>query len=229
MRRPFESQTTRREFSCTRRLPVPFVERERHPATSQALCNFPEESAEQRTIEASTPAELLQELASFQRPAWVPELVEESSAPECSKFGGVPWLSRNESWPTCGQCGGDMHLFLQLNSAELPDQAREYIDGLLQVFVSTYETRSDACESFLAISNAALVRICQPSGPPGFSELPDPELYDEQHIVGWAKMLDLPEDRELQTMGVTLSDEQQAMQIDGVTFPIEGDKFHWNY
>lgn len=77
-----------------------------------------------------------------------------------------------------------MNLFVQLNSAELPREAHEYTDGMLQVFVCTYETADDGvCQSHEMFSNAALVRICQPVGPPALSELPDPELYDEQHIV----------------------------------------------
>jgi hypothetical protein len=207
-------------------LPMPFIARERQPATSKDVCTFPEASAEQRSIEATTPEELMQALKSFERAAWVPTLVEKRSGAECSKFGGVPWLSSNEPWPRCGQCDSYMNLFVQLNSAELPREADEYIDGLLQVFVCTYETAEDGvCRSHETFSNAAWVRICRPSGPPAFRELPDPELYDEQHIVGWTRKSDLPEGRELQTMGVTLSDGQQDMQIDNdFDFPIEGDK-----
>jgi hypothetical protein len=207
-------------------LPIPFTARERQPATSQYGCTFPEATDEQTTVDATTPEELLRALASYERAAWLPALVEERSEPACSKFGGVPWLGRQEQWPRCGQCDSYMNLFLQLNCAELPEEAREYIDGLLQVFVCTYETFSDGkCQSYETFSNAALVRICQPTGPPAFSELPDPELYDEQHIVGWTRTSDLPDGHELKTLGVTLSDEQAEMQINGnCDFPIEGDK-----
>jgi hypothetical protein len=200
-------------------LPIPFIDRELRPEISEDVCQFPQASTEQRTVEVSTPEELMRELASFERAAWVPTLAEERSDAECSKFGGVPWLSANEPWPKCGQCDSYMNLFLQLNSADLPDQAREYFDGLLlQVFVCTYESTYDFCASYQAFSNAALVRVCRPVGPPAFGELPDVDLYDEQHIVGWTRKPDLPSDRELKTMGVTLADDHEF------NFPIEGDK-----
>jgi hypothetical protein len=95
---------------------------------------------------------------------------------------------------------------------------------VLQVFVCTYES-TEGCQTCEAFSNAALVRICDPAGPPAFSDLPDPELYDEQHICGWTRVLDLPHGGELLTKGITLSDEQQDMRIgNGLNFPIEGDK-----
>jgi hypothetical protein len=199
-------------------LPIPFIDRELRPEISEDVCQFPQPSAEQRTVEVTTTEELMRELASFERAAWIPALAEERSDAECSKFGGVPWLSQSEPWPKCGQCDSYMNLFLQLNSAELPDQACEYFDGLLQVFVCTYESKYDACASYQAFSNAALVRVCRPVGPPAFGELPDVDLYDEQHIVGWTRKPDLPSDRELQTMGVTLADDHEF------NFPIEGDK-----
>jgi hypothetical protein len=207
-------------------LPIPFIPRERRPATSHYACKFPEEPRQQATVVATTPEELIRALQSFERPAWLPTLVEERSAATSSKFGGVPWLGRDGQWPRCGQCDSYMNLFLQLNSAELPEDAREYFDGLLQVFVCTYETDDDGvCQSNETFSNAALVRICQPDGPSAFSELPDPELYDEQHIAGWTRKSDLPDGRELKIMGVTFSDEQCDMQLDNAyNFPIEGDK-----
>jgi hypothetical protein len=207
-------------------LPVPFVPRERRAMTSDDVCNYPPEADEQMTVDATTSDELVRALEGFARTAWLPTLVEQRSAATSSKFGGVPWLGSAEPWPRCGQCDSYMNLFLQLNSAELPEEVRGYFDGLLQVFVCTYETAHDGmCESYETFSNAAWVRICRPAGPPAFSELPDPELYDEQRIVEWTRKSDLPDGRELRTLGVTLSDEQEHMQIENIfDFPIEGDK-----
>ncbi len=206
-------------------LPISLVDRERKPATSDDVYTCPEAAEEQRTLKATTAEKLMQELKPFERPAWIPTLVEERSEPTSSKFGGIPWLSLDEQWPRCGQCDSYMNLFLQLNSAELPEDARQYIDGLLQVFVCTYETAHDGvCESHEAFSNAALLRICHPVGPPAFTELPDPELYDEQHIVGWTRKTDLPHERELLILGVTLSREQDHMRRQDLQLPIKGDK-----
>jgi len=207
-------------------LPIPFVPRERQPATSADVCNYPEVPDQQSIVEATTPEELMRALRSFERPAWLPALVEERSEATSSKFGGVPWLGKDEQWPRCGQCDSHMNLFLQINSAGLPEDARECFDGLLQAFVCTYETYHDGvCQSNETFSNAALVRICYPAGPPAFRELPDPELYDEQHIIGWTRKSDLPAGRELKTMGVALSDAQYDMQLDNsFNLPIEGDK-----
>jgi hypothetical protein len=206
-------------------LPAPIVPREQRAPTSQDVCTYPREADQQTTIDARTPDELVRALQGFARPAWLPTLVEQRSAATSSKFGGIPWLGRDEAWPRCGQCDGYMNLFLQLNSAELPEEAAGYFDGLLQVFVCTYESAPEGCQTWEAFSNAALVRICRPDGPPAFSDLPDPELYEEQHIVEWTRKVDLPHARELQTLGVTLSDEQETMQIDNLfNFPLEGDK-----
>ncbi len=203
-------------------LPVPFLPREQRAPTSADVCNYPQEAEEQTTIDATTSEELVRALQAFARTVWLPTLVEQRSAATSSKLGGIPWLGADDSWPRCGQCDSYMNLFLQLNSAELPEEAREYFDGLLQVFVCTYETAHEGmCQSYETFSNAALVRICGPAGPSAYSELPDPELYDEQHIVGWTRRLDFPSGPELRTLGVTLSDEQGLMRIDN---PLEGDK-----
>jgi len=67
---------------------------------------------------------------------------------------------RRTRCPRCGRCDSHMNLFLQINSAGLPEDARECFDGLLQVFVCTYETYHDGvCQSNETFSNAALVRM----------------------------------------------------------------------
>jgi hypothetical protein len=213
-------------MSSQAELLVSFPPRVRQPARSDGVCSFPQALDEQVTIEATTPEELIRALERFKKPAWLPALLEERSGATSSKFGGVPWLSRDEQWPRCGQCGSYMNLFLQLNSDELPEGARGNFDGLLQVFVCTYETYCDGvCESFETFSNASLVRICNQAGPAAFCELPDAELYEEQHIVGWIPKWDLPRASHLRTLGVTLSVEQQNMLDDvNLDFPIAGDK-----
>jgi uncharacterized protein YwqG len=198
----------------------------RREVTSIDVCTYPAEPDQQIAVEATSPEELMQALQAFERPAWLPTLVEERSEATSSKFGGIPWLGTDEQWPRCGQCAGYMNLFLQLNSAELPGEAREYFAGLLQVFVCENDSSDGGlCLSHEAFSNAALVRICHPNGAPACSELPDPELYDEQHIVAWTRKSDLPGGQELKKMGVTLCQAQYDMELDKrFNFPLEGDK-----
>jgi hypothetical protein len=69
-------------------------------------------------------------LQSFERPAWLPTLVEERSEATSSKFGGVPWLGRDEQWPRCGQCDSYMNLFLQLGQERTLEASRPRWDQI---------------------------------------------------------------------------------------------------
>lgn len=119
-----------------------------------------------------------------------------------------------------------MDLFLQLNSKELPEDCPRSFDGLLQVFVCSYETFSGGlCQSSEPFSNASFVRVVSPVGAPNCLEAPSDELFDEQRIVGWTRHDDMPHFTELEHHGITLSDEQQDLQIDGEwAYPVTGDK-----
>ena len=54
------------------------------------------------------------------RPTWLPLTEEGEDRATASKYGGLPWLSRGESWPSCGHCRRAMHLLIQINLRELP-------------------------------------------------------------------------------------------------------------
>lgn len=206
------------------RSPFEPIRRRKHPYVNH---NFPLTTpSRQRHIEATTLAELEQSLSEFTRPCWTPVHKSERSAATCSKFGGVPWIARGAKWPRCGSCDRLMDLFLQLNSKEMPLDAPKLFDGLLQVFVCGAEDGSGLCASEDPFGAAAFLRICQPNGPSAFSELPDLELFDEEHIVAWQRHDDLPNlYYEIKHLGVSMTDAQEDLYLGGdIKFPVTGDK-----
>ena len=56
-------------------------------------------------------------LQAHMKKSWLPDLEEAEDVSKVeSKFGGTPALKDGEPWPQCPECGGDLTLFLQLNS-----------------------------------------------------------------------------------------------------------------
>jgi len=75
----------------------------------------------------------------LRRTAWVPFVEQYNPAMGGrNQFGGVPALQPREAWPECGKSGKPMHLFLQLDLAQIPEDMQPTIggSGLLQVFIS---------------------------------------------------------------------------------------------
>ena len=185
---------------------------------------YPEEQEECAEVEAETVDEIVTALAPHQRSAWTPVTAVGRGPIVGPKFGGVPWLSTDETWPRCGRCGGLMDLVLQLNDESLPRDAPQLFNGLLQVFLCSYESPvSGPCQNLAPFSNAALVRVCQPHGSPAYEDLADDDLFDEVRIVGWKPRFDIPDAIELRTLGVALSDEQDEL-LTQASQPHDGDK-----
>jgi hypothetical protein len=114
-----------------------------------------------------------------------------------SKFSGSPWLSAEESWPLCGSCMSPMHLFLQINFANLPNELVDrYGKGLFQFFFCT----SDNCwvNAYGShFSETHLLRVVKPdqgerrSSTPRFNDA-YPEAFPARTITGWTAMDDFP-------------------------------------
>jgi uncharacterized protein YwqG len=114
-----------------------------------------------------------------------------------------------------------MQLFVQLNSAELPQNV--FGKGLLQVF---YCTNGDSgCESFDPFSDSTLVRILDPSNiqPNNISMSPVTEAFKEKVIVEWQSTDDYPTAQELEELdsNIDLDDPYWYSQYD---YSIQGDK-----
>lgn len=165
----------------------------------------------------------------YRRDAWLPIVAQQTSSPLSSKFSGIPALANKELWPCCENCNEPMQLFLQLNSNDLPDPAKNnFGEGILQVFYCTNQEKECevTCEAFFPFSNSTLVRIVNYSpeqiSVPEISSVKD--AYPEKEIVAWETVDDYPNWEELESLGVSLSDEQAELLFE-TGFPLPNDKF----
>lgn len=78
-----------------------------------------------------SPAAALKELYSHSKPAWFPQVKDETAAEgRASKIAGLPLLLQGESWPHCQHCQSPLKLFLQLDCHQLPAAVDEHWAGL---------------------------------------------------------------------------------------------------
>jgi hypothetical protein len=152
------------------------------------------------------------------RPAWTPVLKRGDGPVTCSKYGGLPWLARGESWPECTSCGRPLSLFLQLDLDALPAELeRRFGRGLLQLFYCP-EAGGDDCfeddgwEPFSG--KAQRVRIVHPGRetsvpkkPAGLAALP------AKRIAGWKAAEDWPRWQELEELGLTSHYDFDAKRV----------------
>jgi len=160
-----------------------------------------------------------------QRTAWLPIVHDEGHGARAgSQFGGLPWLLPDEHWPLCGACGRDMHLFLQLNSAELPTEFTNKIgEGLLQLF---YCIRTD-CErnDWEPFDSSHLVRVISAdTSRPAQSSSDDMDPFPAKRITGWQPVDDLPHPEDHPLLGLDFKYDFKAGTVDiacspfGLTF-----------
>ena len=155
-------------------------------------------------------------ISHLKKKAWFPITVRQDGDLTTSKFAGKPWLSADETFPRCGCCNNLMRFFFQLNLEQVPNSLKgEFGEGLLQFFYCV------DCDDSQPFSQSHLVRIIQPLDKPAQYELPyfqdnwtdDPMLRDSKGqfiakiIVNWKETTDYPNWMEVESTGVTLSDE----------------------
>ena len=181
------------------------------------------------------PEEIKHKLATLSRPGWRPR-VGPAVPGARSKFGGSPLLKADESWPCCGHCHQPMQLFVQLDSQDLPVDARTgFGDGVLQVFYCT--NGEEDCEvlghAHLPFSDASLVRMIPRQQADGFDALPVgiPDAFVEQALTGWQCMVDFPDRQETVAINEYVPDGMVALLQAHRPAPHAGDKFlgwpHW--
>jgi uncharacterized protein YwqG len=134
-----------------------------------------------------------------------------------SKFSGIPWLSRMESWPKCKNCDKEMQLLLQLNLTSLPKECEIAGSGLLQLFYCTNKAPHCEvdCDSWFWNDKAMLVRMVVPDGEPNvFGQSPVADAFPAKVIRRWeAGESELPRVEELVDY-VELSEEEQTELYD---------------
>ncbi|WP_372366635.1 WGR domain-containing protein [Candidatus Uabimicrobium sp. HlEnr_7] len=158
--------------------------------------------------------EIPSQLLKHKRSCWFPITKKKKDSCTASKFGGTPWLSRDEKWPRCGECYHLLHFFMQINLAKLPPKLqRQYGDGLLQLFCCTNENNEDPCESWEPFSTAHLVRVITPTGETWnniddakkIEDMEDWEFEEEDSIgefptrtiVDWEKLTEFPSEEDI--------------------------------
>jgi hypothetical protein len=166
------------------------------------------EADSRRTVIAESAAALVAALGEFERALWIPQVRFHAGEITASKLGGTPFIARTEDWPCCGVCSAPMELFLQLNSRDLPAELADRFSGLLQVFLCPTGNCAFGYEGF---SKASLLRLCKPVGQPRYQRPPFEDAFIEGVIESWQRGTEVPSSRELEALGIELSDEQQQL------------------
>ncbi|WP_010583682.1 ankyrin repeat domain-containing protein [Schlesneria paludicola] len=140
-----------------------------------------------------------------ERPCWLPMVEDGDGDVMTSKFGGIPWLDVNESWPTCKACHLPLELFLQLNLAELPAELNSrFGTGLLQFFYCTEQ--GEECEGENGwepfSDSVSRVRIVSPHGMA--AQIPCQNRCDAKRIIEWEKTVDYPSPAEHDQLGIII-------------------------
>lgn len=147
-----------------------------------------------------------EDLERHVRTAWIPTVRNEEGGVSASRFGGVPWLSEDESWPVCGHCNQPMHLLVQLKLDDLPDGwGRRFGQGLFQFFYCTNDEEwwsygSHYSPTYLLRTVQPDKRRRKPTAPRFNDHTPDP--FPGRKIMGWKPVNDYPGITEFAELGI---------------------------
>lgn len=171
---------------------------------------------------------LLERISQFKKTTWLPVIEKKTGSVLNSKFSGIPLLNENEAWPRCANCQKEMQLFVQLNTSELPVEARQVFGGgILQVFYCTNDELACEveCEAYFPFAKSTLLRIINPANIAAktLSVSPVSDAFEEKVIVAWQATDDYPNCEELSDLGIELSDEETEMLYEH-DYPKTGDK-----
>lgn len=174
---------------------------------------------------------VIEKIKEYRRTAWKPQTEDRDGELTGSRFSGKPWLSENETWPKCGNCGKEMQLFVQLKLDQLPPElGNKYGHGLLQMFYCTSSEPlcENDTETWAPFSKGALLRIVDPSGGKAAEkiEIPIkavPDYFPAKIITGWTQKEDYPGTEELHVMNAKLSDDDWEDLVE-TEYPHQGDK-----
>jgi len=124
---------------------------------------------------------------------WIPASKPGDSPTTTSKFGGLPWLSADESWPACELCEQPMQLFVQINLSELEDKSgnHPFGDGLLQFFHCSLEACGDKGYEPFPAHQMKQVRIVYPDGVGKVCQLPPfATSVAIRHVTKWKRVVE---------------------------------------
>ena len=192
-------------------------------------------------------------IGPLKRSAWKPIIREGDGDLRTSKFGGKPWLSAGEHWPSCPNCGNPMRFFFQLNLQEIPAALdQKFGRGILQLFYctnqvviehnrptdSTFIRFENPLEGtvryfeYTGCENECFVRIVQSDGVPAEFEIPQTGEsmsklregeFPPRLIVDWQEVDDYPNGEEIEIQGISISGDDLDFFDDIGMYP-QGDK-----
>ena len=187
----------------------------------------------ERGESSSTSKAFKEQIESVAKTAWIPRVADGDGGALDSKFSGAAYIPSGEEWPKCGNCENPMQLFVQVNAAALPQEAKELVsEGILQLF---YCTNDDPmceidCEAYFPFSKASLVRLVNPEGGSAGDSTLVQGSFPPKKIVGWDRVDDYADWQDLETMGIK-SDSQASEGLLEELRPKPGEKFggwpHW--
>lgn len=174
----------------------------------------------------SDDTELGAKLSSLRRTAWLPRTEAGDGAINGSKFSGLAAVPVGSEWPRCGNCNKPMQLFLQLNSKDVPADAKHLLrKGILQLFYCTsVEPACDVdCEGFFPWSKAHVARVIDDGTFESFAESPVADAFPARTIVGWHETVDVPNWEETEHLGLNLANDEADILAD-TSSPASGEK-----
>lgn len=194
------------------------------------MLNFLKTLFSKRQEDSPRPPEVDEaKLETLRRIAWVPRVEDGDGPLQTSKFSGAAAVREGEGWPLCQNCGKPLQLFVQLNTEELPSDARlPWSSALIQVF---YCTSSEPlcevdCEAWDAFAKSTLLRVL-PLAEAVSHGNPASDAFAAKRIVGWDPAEDYPGWEELQEAGFS---EAAIEDISNRGFPLQGEKLGgWPY
>lgn len=149
--------------------------------------------------------EILQAITSLNKhskKAYIPltETVKEEHSIH-SKFGGLPYLTPENEYPKCSNCGKHLQLLVQLNLEDLPENTE---NGLIQLYFCT--NPNTQCESKLTSKNitTSIFRKLEITGN-SVIDSPDKEpIFPEKRITQFIEFIDYPHREDYYKMGIEL-------------------------
>lgn len=157
-------------------------------------------------------------LQKLRRDSWTMEVEEGEGDPTESRFGGRPWLGKDEGWPDCQSCRKPLPFFFQIETSFLPNPFRKrFPEGLLQMFHCTGYCGN--CGEY----EGEFLRVLALDEPGVLRDLPsNAERFTARRITGWTKREDYPHLEDLNELGFFIDVEGIEETITSVSWEALG-------
>ena len=117
-------------------------------------------------------------LQKYKRNAYIPVVEDDDGSLLDSKFGGTPYMRKEDKWPICG-CGYPTEFGVQINLDTLPFNNGEFGTGILQFWKCPLD-----CDS----NDSEMVRVIVPNDVG--NKVPISDINQWQYEIGIKKLLE---------------------------------------